>query len=219
MWTLTTPRSGFDCDGLDLEHLGLAEQRVAVEDRARGALSSSVARLAIALPETSETRHAERERVDERPDDDVAALLGLRRVDVVDVQRVVVHRDQAEEVVVGLGHRLGGPVLVDGADLELLEVAAVGVGAGGLAGGLVGLDAVVVSLMVFLIVLLSQCAAMTANVPSSRRPVHRVDSPGTIARRADRTTRRPMRNPRDFVKPLAVGAPDPPREIPFKPRG
>ena len=36
---------------------------------------------------------------------------------------------QAEEVVVGLGHRLGRPVLVDGADLELLEVAAVGVGA------------------------------------------------------------------------------------------
>ena len=26
-----------------------------------------------------------------------------------------------------------------------------------------------------------------------------------------------MRNPRDFFKPLAVGAPDPPREIPFKP--
>ena len=26
-----------------------------------------------------------------------------------------------------------------------------------------------------------------------------------------------MRNPRDFLKPLAVGAPEPPREIPFKP--
>src|SRR5215212_4883676 len=26
-----------------------------------------------------------------------------------------------------------------------------------------------------------------------------------------------MRNPRDFFKPLAVGAPDPPREIPFRP--
>ena len=26
-----------------------------------------------------------------------------------------------------------------------------------------------------------------------------------------------MRNPRDFFKPLAIGAPDPPREIPFKP--
>ena len=82
----------------------------------------------------------ERQRVDQRPDDDVAALLGLRRVDVVDVQRMVVHGDEAEEVVVGLGHRLGGPVLVDGADLELLEVAPVRMGAAGLAGGLVGLD-------------------------------------------------------------------------------
>src|SRR5439155_3218394 len=26
-----------------------------------------------------------------------------------------------------------------------------------------------------------------------------------------------MRNPRDFFEPLAVGAPDPPRHIPFKP--
>ena len=26
-----------------------------------------------------------------------------------------------------------------------------------------------------------------------------------------------MRNPRDFFKPLAIGAPEPPREIPFKP--
>ena len=50
----------------------------------------------------------------------------------------MVHRDQAEEVVVGLGHGLRRPVLVDGADLELLEVAAVGVGAGRLALGLVG---------------------------------------------------------------------------------
>ena len=26
-----------------------------------------------------------------------------------------------------------------------------------------------------------------------------------------------MRNPRDFFEPLAIGAPEPPREIPFKP--
>jgi hypothetical protein len=45
-----------------------------------------------------------------------------------------------QEVVVRLGHRLGGPVLVDGADVELLEVAAVGVRPGGLARRLVGLD-------------------------------------------------------------------------------
>jgi hypothetical protein len=36
------------------------------------------------------------------------------------VQRVVVHRDEAEEVVVVLRDRLPGPVLVDRADLELL---------------------------------------------------------------------------------------------------
>ena len=66
--------------------------------------------------------HPDGERVDERPDDDVLALLRLGRVDVVDVQRVVVHRDQAEQVVVGLGHGLGGPVQVVRADLELLKV-------------------------------------------------------------------------------------------------
>ena len=43
-------------------------------------------------------------------------------------------------MVVGLGDGLGRPVLVDRADLELLEVAAVGMAAGGLAGRLVGLD-------------------------------------------------------------------------------
>src|SRR5260370_1155528 len=68
------------------------------------------------------------------------ARVGLRAgsVDVVDVQGVVVHREQGEEVVVRLGHGLRRPVLVDGADLELLEVAAVAVGAGRLALGLVG---------------------------------------------------------------------------------
>jgi hypothetical protein len=39
---------------------------------------------------------------------------------------VVVHGDEAEHVVVGLGDGLGRPVLVDGTHLELLEVAAVG---------------------------------------------------------------------------------------------
>src|SRR5439155_10423853 len=48
--------------------------------------------------------------------------------------------DQAEQVVVGLGHGLRRPVLVHGADLELLEVAAVRVRAAGLSGGLIGLD-------------------------------------------------------------------------------
>jgi hypothetical protein len=53
---------------------------------------------------------------------------------------MVVHREQAEEVVVALGDGLRRPVLVDGADLELLEVAAVRMGAARLARGLVGLD-------------------------------------------------------------------------------
>jgi hypothetical protein len=54
------------------------------------------------------------------------------------VERVVVHRQQAEHVVVRLGDRLRRPGLVDRADLELLEVAAVLAGAGGLALRLVG---------------------------------------------------------------------------------
>src|SRR4029077_3502083 len=74
------------------------------------------------------------------PRDDVAALLRFGGVDVVYVQRVVVHREQAEEVVLGLGDRLGGPVLVHGADLELLEVAAVLVRAARLARGLICLE-------------------------------------------------------------------------------
>src|SRR6202000_2332478 len=47
---------------------------------------------------------------------------------------------QAEEVVVGLRDRLRRPVLVDRADLELLQVAAIGMGAARLARGLLGLD-------------------------------------------------------------------------------
>ena len=123
-----------------LEHLGLAEQRVAVEHRRR-VLELFGGEVGDRLAADVADGHAERERVDERAHDDVAALLGGARVDVVDVQRVVVHREQAEEVVVGLGHGLGGPVLVDVAHLELLEVASVGVRAARLARGLIGLDA------------------------------------------------------------------------------
>ena len=114
VWTRTVPAVRLGLGLLDLEHLGLAEQRVAVEDRRRMAelLGGQVGdRLAAHVRDA----HPERERVDERTDDDVAALLGLLGVHVVEVERVVVHRDQAEQVVVGLGHGLGGPVLVDGA--------------------------------------------------------------------------------------------------------
>ena len=54
MWTLTVPRSDLGARRPDLEHLGLDEQHVAVEHGSRVA-ESSVARLAIALPLTSET--------------------------------------------------------------------------------------------------------------------------------------------------------------------
>jgi hypothetical protein len=60
------------------------------------------------------------------------------------VERVVVHRQQAEEVVVGLGDGLRRPVLVDGADLELLEIAPVLARPRGLAFGLPGRKLVVV---------------------------------------------------------------------------
>ncbi len=56
---------------------------------------------------------------------------------ILTVQREHFWRDQAEEVVVCLGHGLGGPVLVDGADLELLQVTPVRPGSGGFARRLV----------------------------------------------------------------------------------
>ena len=79
----------------------------------------------MALPAHVGHRHAEQQRVDVVADDDVPAEVGRRlRVVGVQVQRVVVHRQQAEQVVVVLRDRLARPVLVDGADLELLVVAA-----------------------------------------------------------------------------------------------
>src|SRR3954453_14317180 len=122
-----------------LEDLGLAEQRVPVEHRG-GVLELLRGEVRDRLAADVGDAHPERQRVDERADDDVAPLLGLRGVHVVDVQRVVVHRQQAEEVVVALGDGLRRPVLVDGADLELLEVAPVGMRAARLAGGLIGVD-------------------------------------------------------------------------------
>src|SRR5579863_4808431 len=69
--------------------------------------------------------HPDREAVHEISDHDVAPELGLRlRVVRVGVERVMVHREQAEEMVVRLGDRLAGPVPVRRADVELLEVAA-----------------------------------------------------------------------------------------------
>ena len=138
--TLTVPRSGLDFDSRT-SSTSVSQNSVSPWKTGRRVLELLGSEVGDRLARHVGDAHAERERVDERADDDVAALLRLRRVDVVDVQRVVVHRDQAEQVVVRLGDGLGRPVLVDGADLELLEVAAVRVGAARLAGGLVGLDA------------------------------------------------------------------------------
>ena len=54
MWTLTTPRSGFELEGLTSSTSDSAKS-VSPWNTGFGWLSSSVARLAIALPETSET--------------------------------------------------------------------------------------------------------------------------------------------------------------------
>src|SRR4051812_25847421 len=69
--------------------------------------------------------HAEQDRIDIVAHHYVPLEL-CRRLGVVrvDVQRVVVHRQQAEEVIVGLGDGLARPVPIDRADLELLVVTA-----------------------------------------------------------------------------------------------
>ena len=54
VWTLTMPRSGFDFDSLT-SSTSVSQKRVSPWKTGFGWLSSSVARLAIALPETSET--------------------------------------------------------------------------------------------------------------------------------------------------------------------
>jgi hypothetical protein len=61
------------------------------------------------------------------PDDHVLAVHRRLRSEVrVGVQRMVVHRDHAEQVVVVLGDGLAGPVLVDVTDLEVVVAAAEG---------------------------------------------------------------------------------------------
>ena len=139
VWTLTVPRSGLDCDSF-FSSTSDSQKSVSPWNTGAGCLSSSVARFAIALPLTSLTDMPSASEYTSGPTTTLRPCWDFARVDVVQVQRVVVHRDQAEQVVVGLGHGLRGPVLVHGADLELLQVAAVRVGAARLAGGLLGLD-------------------------------------------------------------------------------
>src|SRR5258708_25579931 len=68
-------------------------------------------------------RHPDHQAVYEVADDDVLTELRLRLpVPRIRMQRMVVHRDHAEEMVVFLGDGLAGPVLVDVANLEVFEV-------------------------------------------------------------------------------------------------
>ena len=90
-------------------------------------ISDSTSRFAIAEPETSGTLIPRTTEYTRLPTttflSDGRFVLGEPGVGV---QRVMVHRDHAEQVVVGLGDGLAGPVPIDVADLELLEVATEG---------------------------------------------------------------------------------------------
>ena len=109
-----------------VEHLRLGVDRVAVERRL---LVLQRLDLEVGDRDAADVghRHAEHERIDEVAHHDVLAELGLAFGEPrVRVQRMVVHRHHAEQVVVELGDRLARPVLVDVAGLEILEVTAEG---------------------------------------------------------------------------------------------
>ena len=107
-----------------VEHAGLGVDGVAVEGRL-GVLERLDLEVGDGGAADVGDAHAQHQRVHEVADHQVLAVrrlvLGEPRVGV---HRVVVHRDHAEQVVVVLGDRLARPVLVDVADLEVLEVAA-----------------------------------------------------------------------------------------------
>jgi hypothetical protein len=70
-------------------------------------------------------RDPEKKRVDECPDNQISPKVHLRaRVVSVGVHRTDGAREQAEEVILGLGNRVAGPMAIDIADLEIIEVAA-----------------------------------------------------------------------------------------------
>ena len=103
---------------------GLGVDRVAVEGRLRMAQRLDL--------EVGDGRardighaHAEHQRVDEIADHDVLAVDRLVLGEpLVGVERVVIHRDHAEEMIVGLGDGLARPVSVDVAGLEVFEIPA-----------------------------------------------------------------------------------------------
>ena len=69
--------------------------------------------------------HANNKAYDQRPDDKYLAVLVLAHVLLVDVQRVCIHREEREDVVIGFGNSLTRPVFVYVAGREFLKVAAV----------------------------------------------------------------------------------------------
>src|SRR5580704_9819203 len=102
------------------EHGGLAVDGVAVEGR-RHVLERLHFQVRDGLARDVRYRHAEQQRIDvvayHHVPPEVGGLPGVVRVEV---ERVVVHGEEAEQVVVVLGDRLAGPVLVDRPGLELL---------------------------------------------------------------------------------------------------
>src|SRR5260221_1387699 len=110
------------CGGALGDHLGLGINRVAGEHRRREAhlVPAKVGHGLLAdVGDAHAGDNGERQAgVDQRP-----LELGGGAVGGVDVQRVLVHRQQREPGVVRLGQRAPRPVLVDLADLELLVVA------------------------------------------------------------------------------------------------
>src|SRR5581483_7424810 len=91
-------------------------------------------------------------------------------------------------------HRLGRPVLVDGAHLELLQVAPVRMRTARLACRLISVDLGHAT---------GECQVAHGGCAALGPPTQ--------------LTCRSMRNPRDFAKSLAIGAPVSVLEIPFKP--
>src|SRR5436190_4066309 len=67
--------------------------------------------------------HARQQRHRERRGDDAAAELGVARILLVEVKRVLVHGEQGKPGVVGLRDGASRPMLVDVADREVLIIA------------------------------------------------------------------------------------------------
>ena len=70
--------------------------------------------------------HAEHERVHQIPDDDIPPLHALGSKPVIGVQRVMIHRDHAKEVIISFRDRLSRPVSVHVTDDEFLEASTKG---------------------------------------------------------------------------------------------